>query len=291
MHEAEVKSWHCLAAGRDKGAFIMFKTGNKVISLNKTQIMGVLNCTPDSFSDGGKYVSADAAVHRGKEMIAQGADIIDVGGQSTRPGYKEVTAEEEWNRISGVIAALLREEKAVISVDTYYPQVALKALQAGVHIINDISGFKDEMLEAVSKSDCGCIVMYSGGAVTGDILADTREFFVGRKKAAQSYGIADCRLCFDPGIGFNKKYEENLKLIANVEKTKLPGHGYLMALSRKRVIGEAGGNPPPEKRTAGTIAANTIAVMGGANILRVHDVFEAVQAAKVADAVLKIGED
>lgn len=252
--------------------------------LTRPYIMGILNVTPDSFSDGGRYLSPAAALARAKEMEGEGADILDVGGQSTRPGHTPIPQEEEWERLQAVLPALLRETSLPVSVDTFYPWVAEKALALGVHIINDVSGFPDEMFQAVAGSGCGCVAMCPTGGAP-DIFAHVKGFFEGRLRAAERYGIQKGRLCFDPGIGFGKTYEENLGLIAQVGRTRVPGAAYLMAASRKRVTGRPCGDPPFEKRLPATLAAHTVALMGGADILRVHDVAESVQAARMAGAL------
>lgn len=270
---------------------IRFVARDREISLTQTRIMGILNCTPDSFSDGGKYLDPDAAVAHAKTMIRNGADIIDIGGQSTRPGHVNISSEIEWERIREVIHRLVKETNVMLSVDTFYPQVAEKALNAGVHIVNDVSGFQDAMLRTIAGSGCGCVIVHPHKPSAEDILADVRSFFEGRCAAALHLGLVYFNLCFDPGIGFGKTYEDNLRLIANVSKTRITGSAYMMAASRKRVIGEPCGNPPFEGRLPGTLAAHTIALTGGADILRVHDVPQAVQAAKVADAILQHGSD
>lgn len=247
--------------------------------------MGILNVTPDSFSDGGKYLDPEKALAHALEMERDGADFIDVGGQSTRPGYTAVSPEEEWARIKDVLSDLVEGTGLAISVDTFYPQVAEKALACGAHIINDVSGFGDDMLRAVAGSGCGCVVMHPKGAETGDILAEVRAFFEERRETAGRLGIVLDHLCFDPGIGFGKTMEDNFRLIARVEETKLPGAAYLMAASRKRVTGAPCGNPPFGQRLPATIAAHTAAILGGADFIRVHDVRESVQAARMADAL------
>lgn len=247
--------------------------------------MGILNVTPDSFSDGGKYLDPEKALAHALEMERDGADFIDVGGQSTRPGYTAVSPEEEWARIKEVLSGLVEGTGLAISVDTFYPQVAEKALACGAHIINDVSGFGDDMLRAVAGSGCGCVVMHPKGAEAGDILAEVRAFFEERRETAGRLGIALDHLCFDPGIGFGKTMEDNFRLIARVEEAKLPGAAYLMAASRKRVTGAPCGNPPFAQRLPATIAAHTAAILGGADFIRVHDVRESVQAARMADAL------
>lgn len=242
--------------------------------------------TPDSFSDGGKFFTVEKAVEHALEMQEQGADIIDIGAQSTRPGYTPISPELELERLLPVLTALNERLKVPVSVDTYFPQVAQEVLKIGVDIVNDITGFADEeMFELAAKTDCGCVIMHPCGA-DGDILESIKGFFESKYKTALKYGIAKSRLCFDPGIGFGKELEQNYRILANADRAKLEGCAFLMAASRKRVIGAPCGNPPFEERLAGTIAAHTIAQAGGADILRVHDVAQAVQAARVADTIL-----
>ena len=269
----------------------VFEAREKRFPLTRTYVMGILNVTPDSISDGGKFLNPERAVNRALEMERDGADIIDIGGQSTRPGYTAVSPEEEWARIQAVVPAVVRETGLAVSVDTFYPWVAEKALEAGVQIINDVSGFGDEMLQAVAASGCGCIVMHPRGAQHGDILREVKSFFEERLRAAECFGVGKSRLCFDPGVGFGKTYEDNLKLIAHVEKTRLPETAFLMAASRKRVTGQPCGNPPFEERLPATLAAHTAAILGGADLVRVHDVKEAVQAARMADALCHLSSE
>lgn len=271
----------------------IWKMGNFSFPLGKkTYIMGILNVTPDSFSDGGKYLDpAGAAVHA-LEMQEQGADIIDIGAQSTRPGYTRISPEEESGRLIPVLDALRDRLSVPISVDTFYPRVAALALEHGASVINDVTGFSDPgMFRLASRSGCGCVIMHNGevhdeDCVEKDVLERVKCFFELRLRQAEEYGVSRERICLDPGVGFGKTLEENLKLLANVDQVKLPGCAFLMAASRKRVIGAPCGNPPFQERLAGTIAAHTLAQAGGADVLRVHDVREAVQAALVADAVL-----
>ncbi len=277
---AEVMS---LLGGQVMGGPV-FRAGAFAIPLTRTYVMGILNVTPDSFSDGGKYQSVQAAVSRAVEMAREGADIIDIGGQSTRPGYQAVSQEEEWARIQEVIPAVVRAAGLPVSVDTFYPWVAQRALAAGASILNDVTGFGEEMLQVAAGSDCGCVVMDPGS--TGEnICARVRSFFLDRLEAAKAAGVSRERLCFDPGVGFGKTLEENLTLLAHVERTRVEGCAFLMAASRKRVTGAFCGNPPFEQRLPATLAAHTAAILGGADLVRVHDVKEAVQAAKMADAL------
>lgn len=262
----------------------VFQAGEFSLPLDRTYVMGILNVTPDSFSDGGKYLDPTAALERALEMKAEGADLIDVGGQSTRPGYTAISPEEEWERIRDVLPALVKKTGLPISVDTFYPWVAQRALEAGASILNDVTGFGTEMLAVAAGSRCGCVVM-DPGTTGGDICARVRGFFLDWLEAAQRAGIARERLCFDPGVGFGKTVEENLDLIAHVERTKVEGCAFLMAASRKRVTGAFCGNPPFEERLPATLAAHTASILGGADLVRVHDVKEAVQAARMADAL------
>ena len=270
----------------------------------KTYIMAIVNVTPDSFSDGGKYFSTEQAIRRALDAQDQGADIIDIGAQSTRPGFSPISAEEEEEeaaRLVPVLEGLRGRLHVPVSIDTFYPGVALESLRLGADILNDVTGFSDpEMIAAAAGADCGCIVMHNtafsilpdapshdAGHEAEPITERVRGFFDRRGAELVRAGIAMERICFDPGIGFRKTLEENMGLLANTHLlTDGLDSAFLMAASRKRVIGAPCGDPPFEQRMPGTIAAHTIAQCGGADILRVHDVPEAVQAARVADALL-----
>ncbi len=267
-----------------------FCAAGRRFPLHRTYVMGILNVTPDSFSDGGLYLAPEVAVRRAREMEAEGVDIIDIGGQSTRPGCARISPEAEWERIGAVVRAVAAETRLAISVDTFYPAVAEKALVAGAHIINDVTGFSEAMWRAVQQTDCGCVVMHPGdpndlAGGTRDILEIVRSFFERKAQEAARYGVHSARLCFDPGIGFGKTNAENLTLIANPDALRVPGTALLMAASRKRVIGAVCGEGPACERVAGTLAAHTASVLFGADMVRVHDTREAVQAARMADAV------
>lgn len=248
----------------------------------KSYVMGILNVTPDSFSDGGQYQNVSQALRHALEMEAQGADFLDIGAQSTRPGFQPISAEEELSRLLPVLEAVAGQVHIPISVDTFYPQVAREALRKGACIINDVNGFDDEgMFALAAESGCGCIIMHH---MAGE---DVKPYFEKKRIRALQYGIASDRLCFDPGIGFGKTYEENLRLLKTVGQYMVEGCAMLIGASRKRVIGQSCGNPPFAERLGGTIAAHTLAVAAGADIVRVHDVKEAVQACRVADAIMR----
>ena len=206
-------------------------------------------------------------------MEAQGVDIIDIGGQSTRPGSTRISPEAEWGRIGAVVQAVAAETQLAVSIDTFYPAVAEKALRAGAHIINDVTGFSAEMWRAVQGTDCGCVVMHPGDPddLSGgrrDILETVRAFFEGKAAEAAQYGVERRRLCFDPGVGFGKTHAENLELIANPDALRAAGAALLMAASRKRVIAAVCGEGPAAERVAGTVAAHTAAAVFGADMVR-----------------------
>lgn len=255
----------------------------------QTEIMGILNITPDSFSDGGLHFSVENAVQAAAEMKQNGAAILDVGAQSTRPGHVPVTPEEEWERLQPVLKPLLAFELP-ISVDTFYPQVAEKALAAGCHIVNDVSGtVSPEMGRVVQKYGAGWILMHAHAETEEEnITPKVHRWFLNALKKAESYGISGKQICLDPGIGFGKTRAQDLNLMAHTAQVKVPGVAYLMAASRKRVIAWAdGGKTKPFQRDFGTVAAHTVAAMEGADILRVHNCFAAGQAVRVANALKK----
>lgn len=260
--------------------------GNKKIHLDRTYIMGILNVTPDSFSDGGRYSSVDTAIARAREMARQGADIIDIGGQSTRPGHTPVSADEEWLRIQPVLQGLCGRIDLPLSVDTYYPEVARQAAALGVEIFNDVTGFRDPLMrQYAAQYRVGCIIMHDIPLdESADVCAALLEFYQQRTAECMAAGIGREYICLDPGVGFGKSYEQNLQIAARFEEQCLENYPMLAAASRKRVIGMSCGNPPADRRIGGTVAYHTACICGGAHLIRVHDVAEAVQAAKVTDA-------
>lgn len=260
----------------------------------KTYVMGILNVTKDSFSDGGKYNTPYKAKEHTKEMLLQGADIIDIGAQSTRPGSTLMSAQEELNVIKQYLPYLSNEFGCVFSVDTFYPQVAEYALNNGASIINDVSGkFNQDMAELVLKYDCGWIITHTGNgdaetvpdyktSVTEDIIA----FFDEILEKCTQLQIPYNRIMLDIGIGFGKNYEQNIEAIKNISKFKRDHVALLTALSLKRVVGIAT-DSETQDRVYGTISANTLAIAGGTDFIRVHNVKEAVLGAKMADAVVR----
>ncbi|HSY26842.1 MAG TPA: dihydropteroate synthase [Burkholderiaceae bacterium] len=251
--------------------------------------MGILNVTPDSFSDGGRFQSLELALSRSEQMIAEGVDIIDIGGESSRPGVAPLPLDEELRRVMPVLYAL-RDCGKPLSIDTYKPEVMREAIAAGVDMINDINGFRETgALEAVADSDCGLCIMHMQGEPQSmqrdphyqDVLHEVSQFFRERLRAAEQTGISRERLCIDPGFGFGKTLEHNLTLLRHLgqlqEELEVP---VLAGLSRKSMIGGITGKPI-EARLAGSLAAALAATVQGARILRVHDVAETVDALNV----------
>ena len=242
--------------------------------------MGIVNITPDSFSDGGRFFSREKAVNHALQLIEDGADIIDLGAQSTRPDYKEISPKDEWNRLKEVLIDLRSKTEVPISVDTYFPYVAENAVNIGADIINDVSGkVSPEIKQIVQNSGAGWIVMHSGAGGCKEVKA----FF----ESCLNEGVNKNQLCFDMGIGFGKSYEQNLELIANVKNYKIDGAPLLLGVSRKRVIGAASGEELPELRTYGNIAADTAGVLGGVDIIRLHDVKNEIKGVRTADEIKK----
>ena len=252
-------------------------------------VMGILNVTPDSFSDGGRYASVPAAISRAEAMIREGVDIIDIGAESSRPGASAVSLQEELDRIMPVIAVLKNCGKP-LSVDTYKPEVMTAALASGADMINDICGFSsEESLRAVAAHDCGLCVMHMQGEPGtmqnkphySDVVVEVSDFLVRQVNRLASAGVVPNRICIDPGFGFGKTLDDNLTLLKNLDvvckRLDLP---VLAGLSRKSVVGALTGKPVKE-RLAGNLAIALSAVSHGASIVRVHEVGETVDALKV----------
>ena len=267
------------------------KIGNKEFKIGKrTYIMGILNFTPDSFSDGGIFNDIDVAIEHVKNMIDDGVDIIDVGGESTRPGYTLISDEEEISRVVPVIKAIKENFDIPISIDTYKARVAEKALEAGADLINDIWGFKKDkdMAKVAAKYNVPCCLMHNRENedyenLMEDILEDLRESI----KIAKDAGVKDENIILDPGIGFAKSHEQNLETMNKLDRLRELGYPVLLGTSRKRMIGFTL-DLPVEKRVEGTVATTVIGIMKDAcDFVRVHDVLENARAAKMTDAIVR----
>ena len=254
----------------------------------ETFIMGILNVTPDSFSDGGKYNSVEAALEQAKKMVADGAKIIDVGGESTRPGYERISDEEEIARVVPVIKALVREVPAIISIDTYKSAVARAAIEAGAHMINDIWGAKadPEMALVAAYYHVPIILMHNRTNQIyknywNDFKSDIEESISIVKKV----GVPDEHIILDPGIGFVKNLEQSIETMQRLDELSAMGYPVLLATSRKRMIGSIL-NLPVDERVEGTAATCAFGVMKGCHLMRVHDVKEVARTVKVMDALM-----
>lgn len=268
----------------------MMKIGNRNFDTeNICGIMGILNVTPDSFSDGGKWNSLDRALKHTEEMIAEGAAIIDVGGESTRPGHTVITEQEEIERVVPVIERIKREFDIPVSIDSYKANVAEAALAAGADLVNDIWGLKadERMASVIAKYNVPCCLMHNREKAEyvnfiEDMKNDLRECLAIAEKA----GISKDKIILDPGVGFGKTYEHNLLAIKHMEELHELGCPVLLATSRKSVIGLTL-DLPADKRVEGTVATSVIGVMKGAAFVRVHDVKENLRAIRMTEAVLK----
>lgn len=264
------------------------------LDLSRPAVMGVLNLTPDSFSDGGDYPDTDTAVERALEMVAEGADIVDIGGESTRPGAEPVTEAEELDRVLPVIEALRPRTRAVISIDTVKPGVMRAACAAGAGLINDVRALRgDGALEAAAETGAGVCLMHMQGEprtmqknpVYGDVVAEVRDFLAERVAACEAAGIGRERLIIDPGFGFGKTLEHNLTLLRRLDEIAALGLPVLVGLSRKSMFAKLLGDMPAKERVPASLAAATIAVTRGAKLVRTHDVAATRQAVDMAWAV------
>lgn len=273
-----------MAAGLRCGAF--------TLDLSRPRVMGIVNVTADSFSDGGRFLEPGRAIAHGLSLAADGADLVDVGGESTRPGAAPVPEEEEAARVIPVVRALAREGVAV-SVDTMKPGVMRQAIDAGCAMVNDVMGLRAPgAVEAVAGAGVGLCVMHMLGtpetmqaeASYVDVVAEVRGFLVGRARALEAAGVARERIVLDPGFGFAKDFTHNVALFAGLPAIAATGYALLVGVSRKRMLGEITGRPVGE-RAAASVAAALLAVQNGARIVRVHDVRETVDALKVLVAL------
>ena len=258
-------------------------------------VMSIVNVTPDSFSDGGTAFVPDLAVRAALQALSDGADIIDIGGESTRPGATPVPLDEEWDRIAPVIAGVLKScPDTIISVDTYKPEIARRAIAAGALIVNDITGLdpSGNMTEVVAQSSAGVVIMHMQGTPSTmqikpeyeDVVGEVISFFHRRIQTAVQAGIAKERIAVDPGIGFGKTLEHNLTILRNLNKFAELGCALLIGTSRKRMIGDITGRPVGE-RTAGSVASALHAAWHGAQVIRVHDTAATVDAIRVWNAL------
>lgn len=270
----------------------------RVLDLGRrTHVMGVLNVTPDSFSDGGQYADANKALDHGREMAAQGADIIDIGGESTRPGAEQVSEEVELRRIIPVVERLSAELPVPLSVDTYKSSVARKALEAGASIVNDISGlrFSPDMAKVAADYGAAVVIMHIKGTprdmqknpVYTDVVAEVMEYLDEGIGIALKAGVDREKILIDPGIGFGKTVEHNLALINRLGELRVLGRPMVLGTSRKKFIGTILDIPVAEQRVEGTAATVAIGIERGAQVMRVHDVAQMVRVARMTDAIIR----
>ena len=261
---------------------------------SRSLLMAIVNVTPDSFSDGGRFSSQEQTITEGLSMVDEGADILDVGGESTRPGAKPVSVEEELSRVVPVIRDLARQSPVAISVDTSKPEVAARAVEAGASIVNDVTGLTHpKMLEFCAGNVCGVVVMHMKGtpetmqsqARYGDVVSEMQDFFHERYETLTGAGIAAARIVFDPGIGFGKTLEHNLTLLSRVEELRVKERPVLMGLSRKSFIGALLNSRELKDRDASTAALTAACRMRGAMIHRVHAVRENLDALRMIEAI------
>lgn len=272
---------------------MIFFCGQYKLDLTQPKVMGIVNITPDSFSDGGRYISTNKAVEHALKLVEEGANILDIGGESTRPGATPVGLDEELSRVIPVIKALIGLVQIPLSIDTYKPQVMQAAIAAGVSIVNDIKALQmPGALELVSKCGVGVCLMHMQGTPKtmqiapqyNEVVADVKSFLTMRLQASIVAGIDKNRILIDPGFGFGKRTEHNITLLQNLANIADIGQPLLVGLSRKSVLGQVLGDNQAD-RVSASIATSVIAVINGANVLRVHDVKATVDALKVVMAI------
>ncbi|MGO1749942.1 MAG: dihydropteroate synthase [Marinobacter sp.] len=265
----------------------------RVLDMSRCHVMGVLNVTPDSFSDGGRFNHQGTAILRARQMVTDGAAFIDVGGESTRPGAAKVSVQEELDRVCPVVEAIARELDVVVSVDTSTPEVMSQTAELGAGLVNDVRALcRDGALEAVASAGVPVCVMHIQGEPETmqnrpeyqNVLREVGEFLTQRVRAAAQAGIEARNIILDPGFGFGKNLEHNLRLLASLEQLQALGHPLLVGMSRKSMLGHITGREVGERLPA-SLAAATISAMKGASIIRAHDVRETVDAVRVAMAV------
>lgn len=263
--------------------------GHTFMRHGKTYVMGILNVTPDSFSDGGKWNDVDRALAHVEEMLQDGMDILDIGGESTRPGYTMVSEEEEIQRVVPVIKAIKSRFDVAISLDTYKSKVAEAGIQAGADMINDIWGLKysGDMAEVIARGGVVCCLTHNRKeAAYTDFMQDLAADLMESIQMAEKAGIADNQMILDPGVGFGKTKEQNLEVLNCMEQLNMFGYPVLLGCSRKSIIGETL-DLPVEERLEGTLVTTVLGVMKGCSFVRVHDVKENVRAVRMAEAILR----
>ena len=265
------------------------KIGNRVFNVeHRTYIMGILNVTPDSFSDGGKFNQIDAALYHAEEMIRDGADIVDVGGESTRPGHTVISDDEEISRVAPVIEAIKSRFDIPVSIDTYKGKVTEAALKAGADLVNDIWGFKHDyrVAELTAQYGVACCLMHNRSEpiyqdYLNDVVGDLKECV----RIAKDVGISDDKIILDPGVGFGKTYQMNLEIINHVDVLHSLGFPILLGTSRKSVIGQTL-NLPTDQRVEGTLATTVVGVLKGCAFVRVHDIKENKRVIQMTEAIM-----
>jgi len=272
----------------------VWQCGRFALDLSVPLVMGVLNVTPDSFSDGGLHDDPAAAVAHGERLFAEGAAILDIGGESTRPGSDEVPEAAELARVRPMVTRFASHCTVPVSIDTRHASVAEASVAAGASIINDVSGFRDpEMVRVAAECDAGLVVMHMAGEPKSmqaaphydDVVAEVGGYLIAQAIVLEAAGVARERIMLDPGIGFGKTLEHNLALLRGLPQLGALGYPLLVGVSRKRFIGELSGVDDPAARVAGSIAAACYAAEHGANVVRVHDVAETVQALRVTTSL------
>lgn len=265
------------------------KIGNRIFdTANRTYVMGILNVTPDSFSDGGKYTDVDIALKKAEEMMHDGADIIDIGGESTKPGYVPVGTQEEIERVIPVIEKVKANLDIPVSLDTYKAEVAKAGIAAGADLINDVKGLQEspEMAKIIADGKVACAIMHNRTFMNyNDFFSDMQNDLSAYIETARNAGIADDKIIIDPGVGFAKTHEQNLEVINRLEQFHCFGYPILLGTSRKSVIGLTLDLPVFE-RVEGTLVTTVMAVMKGCSFVRVHDVKENVRAIRMTEAIL-----
>jgi dihydropteroate synthase len=276
----------------------LWRIGDRIFDLSRQGlIMGVLNVTPDSFSDGGKFFDAENAVDHGLRMAAEGAHIVDVGGESTRPAAEAITAEEELRRVIPVIEQLRRKSEVIISIDTSKAEVARAAIRAGASIVNDVTGGRgdNDMMSVIAETKSGFIIMHMQGTPQTmqiapqytNVVSEVSDFFRQQYARAIVYNIDTMAIAFDPGIGFGKTLEHNLELLAQLERLRACDRPIVIGVSRKSFLGKLINSAQITDRLAPAAALTSLLRTRGADVLRVHDVKENVNALKVTDAILQ----